>query len=189
MITKPKNYEEVQAFDGEFESLDVGGHILKIVGTKVEEYDWGQVLILAIDIAEGEHKGYYQRRYDRDKAASSDAKWKGTYRQPIPSDNDKDSRTSSFFKGLITAIERSNPGYTFNWDEKTLVNKFVGGVFGRREFIRDDGESIWYTEMRAPRDVAKIRSGDFKIPEDKPAKDQSAKIEDSNDDTSLPFDL
>lgn len=39
-----------------------------------------------------------------------------------------------FFKGVLTSLEESNPGFRWNWDESTLVGKKVGGVFGREQF-------------------------------------------------------
>ena len=69
-IKQFSDYNKVQAYDGDFETLPLGGHICVIKGTKIESYDWGDMLVLALDIDAGEHKGFYQRQYDRRKAES-----------------------------------------------------------------------------------------------------------------------
>ena len=44
----------------------------------------------------------------------------------------------------------------------------VGVIFGREEYAKQDGTKAWSTKAQLCIPVAKIRSGDFKIPEDKP---------------------
>lgn len=192
-IKQFSDYNSVQAFDGEYETLPLGGHILTIKGVKVESYDWGEMLLLAFDIDEGEHKGFYQRQYDRRKSENADAKWPGTYRQGIPKDDgsEKDNKTKGFFKGMITSFEKSNPGYTWNWDEKSLLGKKVGGVFGQEEFTGSDGQSHMATKCFSLRTVDSIRKG-VKVPETKWLNKGKSQVNSTympDDDTSLPFDL
>ena len=68
-MNKPQGYDEVQAYTGDFEQLELGGHICKITGVKLEytPNTNAEVLILAFDIAEGKQTGYYQRRFDEAK--------------------------------------------------------------------------------------------------------------------------
>ncbi len=40
-----------------------------------------------------------------------------------------------FFKGMISCIEKSNEGYEWNWDEKTLKGKKIGVLFGREQYM------------------------------------------------------
>ena len=80
MITKPRGYDEMQVYEPQ-ERLPIGGYVLKILKTKVETYSWGQVLVLMIDVAEGEHAGFYQKNYN---GQQQDKKWKGTYRINLP---------------------------------------------------------------------------------------------------------
>lgn len=193
-IKQFSDYDKVQAYDGDFETLPLGGHICIIKGTKIETYDWGEMLVLALDIDEGEHKGFYQRQYDRRKADKPDAKWPGTYRQGIPKDDnsDKDNKTKGFFKGMITCIEKSNPGYTWNWDERTLAGKKIGGIFGQEEFETQTGEVKLATKCFYLRSVDAIRKG-VEVPPVKRLKKEpkdisGAPFPDDND-TPLPFDL
>jgi hypothetical protein len=194
-IKQFSDYNKVQAFDGDFETLTLGGHVCVIKGTKIESYDWGDMLVLALDIDEGEHKGFYQRQYDRRKAEKPDVKWPGTYRQGIPKDDgsDKDNKTKGFFKGMITCIEKSNPGYVWNWDEKTLAGKKVGGIFGQEEFEAQDGTVRLATKCFYLRSIDSIRKG-VTVPQIKKLKNEkpitnTAGVPFPDDDTSLPFDL
>ena len=50
------------------------------------------------------------------------------------------NNTNPYFKGLITAIQESNIGYTWNWEEKTLINKLVGVVFRDEQYYNSKGE-------------------------------------------------
>lgn len=164
MIKKPIGYDEAQEY-GEFGKLDLGGHICKILQAKVESYDWGSVLILLFDIHEGSKAdGFYKRNFD---SQGENKKWKGTFRQNISVENpteDKELKTLRGFKTLINAIEKSNSGYKWNWDEQTLKGKLFGGVFGRKEY-EFDGKSGFYTTCRFVKTVDAIKAG-VEVPED-----------------------
>lgn len=164
MIQKPRNYDEVQVYEAQ-EKLPVGGYVLKIIKTKVEKYDWGQVLVLAFDIAEGDYAGFYQKNFD---AQQQDKKWKGTYRINLPKNDgsEKDEWSIKKLKSSMTAVETSNEGYVWNWDENSLVDKLVGGLFGNKEY-EVDGRRGFYTDCRTFCGVERIRTGNFNIPSDK----------------------
>ena len=74
-----------------------------------------------------------------------------------------------FFKGLMTSIERSNPGFSFPWgkegNEKTLVGKKFGAVMGREEFLTDQNEKRFATKIVQIRSIEGLK--DAKVPEDK----------------------
>lgn len=59
------------------------------------------------------------------------------------------------FKSRIVAIEKSNNGYSFeksNFDEKTLIGKFVIGIYREKEFVGKDGSvgtSVRCEELRS----------------------------------------
>lgn len=189
-IKRYDDYEKTQAYDGEYETLPLGGHICKVMGTKIETYDWGEVLVVALDIAEGEPTGFYQRQYNRRIETDAAAKWPGTFRQPIPQNNgtEKDTKTKGFFKGMITAIEKSNPGYTWNWDERSLVGKKVGGVFGQEEYRTQDGAVKLSTKCTALRSVDTIRKG-VDAPPVRPLKASAQATAPGHSDSDLPFQL
>ena len=51
-----KLYDGYQAKKANFETLDVGGYILRILNAKVEKKPASEWLVFSFDIAEGEHK-------------------------------------------------------------------------------------------------------------------------------------
>ena len=76
---------------------------------------------------------------------------------------------------MIENIEKSNPGYNFvnsGFDEKTLVGKLFGGVFGREQYKAQDGSLKFTTKCRSIRTVDAVRNG-VNIPEDKLLKTES----------------
>ena len=169
MITKFKDYDEIQVFEGGAQ-LPVGGYELTIVGAKVEQFTNCEILKIAFDIVNHEQfSGFYANRFKSAKAQNPDAKWGGVFDVFIPKDDgsELDGYTKQAFKRFITSVEKSNEGYVWNWDEKSLKGKAFGGVFGREEFITKEGDRKFAVKCRFPRSIDSIRSGDYKIPEDK----------------------
>lgn len=189
MINKPKGYDKAQAYTDQ-EKLPPGGYVLKILDTKVATYTWGDVLIVRFDIAEGDQAGFYQKNFDTQ--TQEDKKWKGTFRVNLPKDDgtEQDNWTLRSLKTNMLAIEDSNDGYTWDWDETRLKDKFVGGLFGNIEYSFN-GRKGFYTGCRKFVSAEKIRKGDFKIPEDKLLKkDNDSSIPDGFEavtDESIPF--
>lgn len=152
-MRKYDNYDSTQAFTGEFEQLEPGGYICKILKVTCEEKEYGHLLRIGFDIAEGEHKDFYKRKYDASKEQNPDAKWPGMYYQTVKEDDLR------FFKGFITAVENSNQGYKWSWDEKTLTGKFFGGVFGEEEYINSQKQIRTSVKCQQVRSVDQIRKG------------------------------
>lgn len=169
MITKFKDYDEILVFEGGAQ-LPVGGYELTIVGAKVEQFTNCEILKIAFDIVNHEQfSGFYANRFKSAKAQNPDAKWGGVFDVFIPKDDgsELDGYTKQAFKRFITSVEKSNEGYVWNWDEKSLKGKAFGGIFGREEFITKEGDRKFAVKCRFPRSIDSIRSGDYKIPEDK----------------------
>lgn len=153
-MQKPQGFDEALTATGDYETLEPGGYICIIKNAAVEKTRTGkEVLKLALDIAEGEHKDYYKRQFDKRKEFNADAKWSGIYSQLT------EGKSTPFFKGLIANIEASNSGYKWNWDEKTLIGKQFGGVFGEEEYIANDGQVKKATKCVQVRSVEQIRKG------------------------------
>lgn len=153
-MNKPTGYDEATAFTGEFKSVTPGGHICKILGAKSEQSKSGkEQLVIMFDIAEGPDKGFYMDQFKRKQESNADAKWQGLYRQLTEGDSTK------FFKGMITAIEKSNDGYKWDWKEESLKGKLFGGVFGQEEYEKQDGSIGVSTKCRFIRSVEQIRKG------------------------------
>ena len=169
MITKFKDYDEIQVFEGGAQ-LPVGGYELTIVGAKVEQFTNCEILKVAFDIVNNEkYANFYANKFKAAKAQNPDAKWGGVFDVFIPKDDgsELDGYTKQAFKRFITSVEKSNEGYVWNWDEKSLKGKAFGGIFGREEFITKEGDRKFAVKCRFPRSIDSIRSGDYKVPEDK----------------------
>ena len=143
---------------GASELLPAGGYVAKIMSAKVEEYSWGEVLVISFDIAEGEHKGFFKAQYDANTA--EDKKYKGNATIYVPKDDgsEKDGWTKKSFAGWTNAFEESNQGYSWDWDEKKWKGKLVGIVFGDTGTVIE-GKEIVYTEPRFAVPAAAVRSG------------------------------
>ena len=73
------------------------------------------------------------------------------------------------FKGFIKAVEESNPGYVWNWDESTLKGKKVGLILQEEEYVPTGGTHAGELRTRLivkqVVNVETIKSGKFKVPE------------------------
>ena len=172
------------------EPLPAGGYVAKILNAEVKEYDWGEVLVISFDIAEGEHKDFFAKQYKSD--TSEDKKWKGNFRINVPQESNQyfESQKRSF-GNAIACIEESNNGYHWAWDESTLKGKMVGVLFREREW-EWEGKSGITTECCTFCSVDDIRSGNFKTPRPKMLKKEEAKTKNTNifeeiDISDLPF--
>ena len=151
------------------EPLPAGGYVAKILNAKVEEYSWGEVLVISFDVADGEYKDFFSKQYKEN--TREDKKWKGNFRLTVPNEGNQyfDSQKRTF-GNAIWAIEESNSGYHWDWNEDALKGKMVGVLFRNFEWEMDDGRSGWSTECCTFVSVEDVRTGNFKQPKDKPLK-------------------
>lgn len=193
-MKKINGYDKAEVITSQ-ERLPAGGYVLRIMGAKVEETEWGDKLVISFDVAEGEHKDYYAENYRAQ--TGEDKKWKGVYRLNIPAGNgsDDDNMTMRRFKTAMTMIEESNKGYHWDWDESKLKGKFVGGVFRNKEYDYK-GRQGFFTECAWLETADNIRNGKFKPAPDKLLNKQAAQTVANNnnsldivadDDGDLPF--
>lgn len=142
MIKVGSDFDTAHAYNGSSApALPAGGHVCKILGAKLDKARSGaEMLVIAFEIQEGsEYDGYYAKLHERYTRNRPDAKWPGMFRSSIIT---RDGKTNSFFKGLITAIEESNTGYSFKGagcEEATLKGKMVAFNFGEEEWRKNDG--------------------------------------------------
>ena len=168
MIRKPQNWENVQVMTDRAK-LPVGAYVCKVKQVGIQHNDYGDQLAILYDIVEGEHKDIYAREFQQN--SNQDKKWKGVIRVWLPKDDgsENDEKTKSLFKGMCTAFEDSNPGYKWNWDESTLVNKTIGILY-RNEEWEYNGKSGWNAKPLRCMSAGKVRSGDYTLPKDKPLR-------------------
>jgi len=185
----PHGYQEAEAREyGQFETLEPGGYICKILKATEEKAktSGAQMLVLGLDIAEGEKTGFYRKQFDKD--TRSDKKWPCLYRQLT------EGNSTPYFKGMIEAIQKSNPGYTFNFDESTLSGKLIGVVLGREQYKKQDGTLAFSVKPIRICSVDTIRAG-VEPPADKLLSPTAASSVTSSqygtamdvDDSELPF--
>ena len=147
---------------GESRGLEPGWYPCVILNAVEGESNWGTPqMTFSFDVIDGEYKRYFEIDYKN--STSDPKKWRGTLDQAI------DERGMPYFKGLITAIENSNPGYKFDFDESTLNGKKVGIGF-RKEWYEKDGQDKYVVRAFTFCDIAKVISGELPVPKDKPKK-------------------
>ena len=187
-MEKVQGYEEAQAITGEYEKLEAGGYICKIVSAKEEKSKSNKrMLVLALDILEGEKKDFFRNRFSEN--TSPDKKWPAgaIYRQMLEGE-----KAAGYLKGLMTSLEASNEGFKWDWDEKKLANLKCGAIFGEEEYEKMDGSIGKSTKVKFIRTVKAIQEGNFKIPELKKLPQKGEAFEDfinsvTSDNQDLPF--
>lgn len=139
----------------------VGGFICQIVG--VEDVPEKEYLRLSYDICEAitpdqkEFVGMYaKRKKERD------------FDYPVNILSYKESALP-FFKGVITALEKSNNGYTWDNDEQKFIGLKIGFVIAEEEYMGQDKNGAPKLKIRTyiaeRHSVDAIKSGDFNVPE------------------------
>ena len=175
------------------EPLPAGGYVAKILNAKVEEYSWGEKLVISFDVAEGEYKDFFRKQYNEN--TREDKKWKGNFRLTVPNEGNQyfDSQKRTF-GNAIWAIEESNPSFRWAWDENALKGKMVGVLFRDREW-EIEGNTGMTTECCTFVSVEDVRTNNFKIPKPKmlnkaasqAATASSFAVIDNDDLSDLPF--
>lgn len=169
MIKRFNDYEQTQAY-GDFQQLPKGGYVMKILDARIENKGYGDYIMIAGDVEGGEYHHYFAKNYKAQ--TGEDKKWRGNYLLNIPADDgsERDGWTKRRFKTFTEALEDSNPGYHFDWDETKFKGKMIGGLFNAREYEKSDGDTAWATNWGGVCAVEKIRDGSFTLPKDKPLR-------------------
>lgn len=145
------NWDNVEAQTGEFKKLPAGGYIavIKAVTDKADK----EYLEIIYDIAEGEFRGFY----------SDDFGTKNPWAHRMA--RSYKEKAAGMFKGFTEAVEASNKGYKWDWDESKLVGKLVGIVLGEVEYNKTNGETGKRLEVRSIKTVQDIKDGKFNVPD------------------------
>lgn len=153
----PKEFEQAEAQEFDSARPTGGGYtmVIKRAVDTLSESKNRPMMVLLCDIATGPFKGHFKRVFERMLKKNPDAKWPCIYRQC------QDGDSLPYFKGMITAIERSNPGYTFGFTDTELNGKYIGMILGEKE-INEKGHTI--LEPRYTCSTESLKSGTVKIP-------------------------
>ncbi len=190
MLQMPQGYKEQTAFVGGFEQLPAGGYVCKVLGVKTEEKEYGVRLSIMFDIIEADarvidksYRSYFNTLYQSRKLSDASAKWpaSGIHHISLPNKvtEKKEQNMIGFFKGFIEAVKSSNPGFVCgfdtgnSFDEQTLKGMMFGAIFGREQYQDNQGELKWGIHVAMVRSVETIKTGDYKIPDDKPLANTS----------------
>lgn len=149
-----KDFDKVEAKGMEdFKALPIGAYecIIKEAEVHKNQETGKESFKVAVDIATGEYKDYFQKRYDSNN--NSDKKWDNNATRYLAFQGDN----VSYFKGFITCVENSNVGYTWNWDEATLKGKKICGVFQYEEYEKQDGEKAVKVRLNKFRSLDKMK--------------------------------
>ena len=179
------DYDKVQGYQDR-PQLPVGGYVMRIMGAEVKENRIGQYVQVSMDIAEGQYKDFFADDY---RAQDQNKKWHCNYLLNVPLDDgsEKDGWTKRRFKTFTEALEASNDGYHFDWNEKRFKGLMIGGLFNIREWKTDDGQRGRSTNLAQVCSVEKIRTGKYKLPKDQLLKDSDSADSSSTNTTSGGF--
>ena len=151
---KSKNIEwtEVSAAGGS-SMLPAGGYVAKM--TAIEDMERREYLRITFDIAEGDHKGFFEtddRPYTH---------------QFVRSYTDK---AMGFMKKFLELVEQSNAGFSldgWNNDPNDLVGLIVGIIVQREDYTNSNGEDRARMNVEDFASADDIRNGRYKLPEPK----------------------
>lgn len=189
-MKKINGFENVKPYV-DAEKLPVGAYVVKLMkGARVEATPYGETLLIPFDICEGEYAGFYTNQFQNSQL--EDKKYKGVYRMRLPKEDgtEQDGWTMRRMKTDLTAIEDSNPGYHWNWNEESLNGLYVGLVYREREWLFN-GQTGVSAQPHSMKSVEDVRAGKFKIPPVKKLESTGNTLDDfsqiASDDGDLPF--
>ena len=164
-MNKPNVFDEAMVL-GEYKPLPSGGYVCVIKQVREQFSRNGRpMVVISLDIFEGDHKGYYEKAFRAD--SRPDKKWGCNVYQITEDDTGK---CTPGFKTFITSVEKSNPGFQTVWGDlfcQSFKGRMIGGLFGREQYLKNDGSLGWSTKCVAFRSTETIRNGDFTVPVDK----------------------
>ena len=169
-MKKYAGWDNVQSY-GDYETLPVGGYVCRIIGAKVEQFTRkdGELvdrLALMLDVDEGDYKGFFRKDYDAQ--TGEEKKWRCIAKMFLPMDDgtEQDEWAARRLKTLTNAVEDSNNGFRWAWDEAAFKNKLVGVVFRQEEWAYN-GKTGVKVAPYTYKAIAAIREGKYKIPDAK----------------------
>lgn len=153
-MEKIENWEKVEAKGMEdFKSLPIGAYecVIKDARVNTNEQTEKKTFKVSIDIASGEYKDYFLKRYQSN--TTPDKKWDNNAVRYLAFEGDN----VSYFKGFITCVENSNTGYKWDWDETKLAGKKICGVFQYEEYEKQDGTKAVKVRLNKFRSLDKMK--------------------------------
>jgi len=150
--SKNTNWTEVNAA-GTSSMIPAGGYVAKILS--VEDVESKEYLKFTYDIAEGEHRGFFETD-DRPYTHQFIRSYKST--------------AEAFMKQFLDCVEASNGNFnlsTWDNDPNGLVNMLVGVIIQREDYTNGSGEDRARMNVEGFASADNIRNGRFVVPEPK----------------------
>ena len=114
------NYDETREVHGRQQKIPAGCYVAIIQRVSLDITGYGnQCLKVVYDIAEGEYAKCFS-----DMAGDPEQDWKHNFEIDIQQSN------GGLLNTFIKAVQLSNPGYVFNWDDPNNIESLVGRTFG-----------------------------------------------------------
>jgi hypothetical protein len=158
----------------------VGAYIGEIQAAREAEQNGRPVVELFMEITEGEYKNRFHEVYEDQKERFGDnVKYKGIFRLVPYMEGDEDWRRKVFEENLW-AVEQSNPGYKWDWDEKKLKGKKVG-ISIRKRLYTYNGKDRETTEIGRLESIEEIKAGKVKPLKDRDNRETKSESADSTD--------
>ena len=160
-----KGYNDAKA-SADFERLPAGGYLLRITKVTDEDAPDKQYLRIVYDIADGPEACRYAKEDPKNDFRHSFIR---SY---------KDTALG-MLKAFLQAVDETNGtklGETVETglDEQRLVGLYVGAVLAYEEYEANDGNVKERIYLKSIKTAAQIREGDYKVPELKKLKAQTA---------------
>ena len=162
MLKKPEKYDDIQVNE-DYTPIQLGGHKGIIMG--VEEYtspvSGNTSLKVSVDTAKDDvQPNYFTEQYKND--TRDEKKWSNSAIKYVSLK--EDDNCIKMLKAFITAVENSNPGFTYDWNKEIdqLKGKNVGLVFALEEYQNQQGEVKTIAKLNQFRSLDKIDN--VKIP-------------------------
>ena len=149
-----KDFDKIEAKGmDDFRSLPIGAYECVIMDARVNhnEQSGKDTFKVSVDIASGEFKDYFRKMYENDTRI--DKKWNNNAVRYLAYQGDN----ASYFKGFLTSVENSNPGYKWDWDESKLKGKKICGVFQYEEYEKQDGTKGVKVRLNKFRSIDKMK--------------------------------
>lgn len=158
ILKKADNYDEIEV-NQEFERLTLGGHkgIIKSVEEYTSQISGNTSLKVEVDTDKDDKQpAYFQTQYDNN--TNENKKWSTSATKYVSLRQDENC--VRMLKGFITAVENSNPNFTYDWnkDIDQLKGKKVGLVFGIEEYEDQEGKLKTATKLNQFRSLDKIEN-------------------------------
>jgi hypothetical protein len=163
MLQKPSYYDDAKLMEvGVGNRIPAGWYPAALLGvTQGQTQSGSQYLDFAFDIIDGEYTRYYAKDYNAQTPYDGVKKWRGNVRYFLS------EKAIGMLKGAMKAVEESNPGYQWDWDETKIKGKKVGVGIREEEYEANDGSVKTTTRPFAMAAIQRVITGEMTEPKPK----------------------